>query len=110
MTLRRIAAVAALAASLAGCSTESPPAPAGVIDRAAFVSTFAELRDAAMKQPLKILADEDRARILSAHGVTEAQLIEFTEAWGADPDYMTKVWDDVRSRMQPLAPPDTTVR
>lgn len=101
---------AVLALTTPGCSKDAPRAPAGVMDRETFVATFAELRDAAMRQPLKVLTEEDRARILAAHGVTEEDLITFAESWGGDPAYMTGVWDEVRSRMQPLAPADTTPR
>ena len=81
-----------------------------MIERETFVATFVDLRDAAMARPLKVLADEDRDRILAQHGVTEEALVAFADAWGGDPAYMARVWDDVRARMRPLAPPDTTAR
>jgi hypothetical protein len=101
-------AIAILVLALTGCTGRTPQAPAGVIDREAFITTFVELRDAAMRQPLKVLTDEERTRILAAHGVTEDQLVAFADAWGGDPAAMAAIWDDVRARMQPIAPPATT--
>ena len=106
MTLRRFTLVAALFA--AGCAGEAP-APTGVIDRETFIATYVELRDGAMAMPLKVLSDGERDRVLRAHGVTEEQLLAFADARGGDPDYMIRVWDEVRSRMKPLAPPSDSV-
>jgi hypothetical protein len=98
----------ALTTAFAACAKETPPAPTGVIEREAFIATFVELRDAAMATPLKVLDDADRARILSEHGVTEEELLAFADAYGSDPGYMLRVWDEVKARMKPLAPAAST--
>lgn len=102
IALRRLALVIALVA--AGCAKEAPT-PTGVIDRETFVATYVELRDVAMARPLKVLSDEDKERVLQGHGVTEEQLLAYADAWGGDPDYMIGVWEEVRSRVKPMAPP-----
>ena len=107
MILRRIAL---LALFLGGCAKPTPPAPAGVIDRATFIATYVDLRDGALATPLKVLSDEDRERILREHDVTEEQMLAFADARGGDPKYMISVWDEARSRLKPLTPqPDSTV-
>ena len=101
--------ITALLVLCSGCSKERTAAPTGVIDREVFIATYVDLRDGALGNQLKVLSDEQRERILREHGVTEEQLLAFAEAWGADTEYMTKVWDEVKARMTPLGPaPDST--
>jgi len=97
--IRLLACGAALAAvAVAGaCSSRSPAEPA--IDTEAFVSTYVDLRVAALSGRPREIPPEVRDRILARHGVTEEELLRFARVHGTDIDFMKRVWDEVQQRL-----------
>lgn len=93
-------AAAVVAAVLAACGGDGPPAAA--IDRVTFVDAWVDLRVAALTAGGP-LADSARDRVLREHGVTEDDLLAFADAVGSDPEYMLGVWTDVEERMRALS-------
>lgn len=93
---RRIATALALGLALAaGCTTE----PEAAIERETFVATWVDLRRAAMASPDVPITPSERERILSEHGVTDQELLDFAEVHGGDVPYMAQVWEEVEARM-----------
>ncbi len=90
------AALSAVAASGA-CSSRSPAEPA--IDTEAFVSTYVDLRVAALSGRSREVPPEVRDRILARHGVTEEDLLGFARVHGTDIAFMKRVWDEVQQRL-----------
>ena len=89
---------------LAACG----PAEPETIDRDAFIATYVDLRQAALRSPERVLSEETRARVLAQHAVTEEELMEFTSLRGGDPAYMIEVWSEISARMDPAPPlPDS---
>jgi len=101
-------ACAALLLGLAACGADETAAPSiPSIERGTFVATYVDLRASALRRPSGKLTEEDRARILSEHGVSEADLLAFADAHGSNPSFMRAVWDDVEVRLEaePVHPP-----
>jgi hypothetical protein len=101
----RAAAVVAMIALLADCDGG---AERGGIERAEFVATFVDLREATVRGTLD---SASRDSILAAHGVTEAELRAYVEARSDDPDALAETWrevlDSVAARDSAAAPPDS---
>jgi hypothetical protein len=74
-------------------------APTAAVDRETFIQTYVDLRVAALDSPNRTISAERRQQILAAHGVTEADLLAFVEAYGEDVDAMTAVWTEVEERL-----------
>jgi len=98
--MRRTLAGLALLVALAACGDADGGAPTNVIDREAFVSTYVELRVAALHAPDLELSDQQRADILARHGVDEADLLEFADVHGRDIQYMSDVWNEIDGLIQ----------
>lgn len=81
------------------CSSEAPVRETA-IDRETFISTWIDLREAALRSPRGDLAAPQRERILAEHGVTPEEMEEFARIRGADADYMRGVWEEVEERMR----------
>ncbi|MGD2068946.1 MAG: hypothetical protein PVI57_09770 [Gemmatimonadota bacterium] len=107
-TSARLALSALLALLLAGCGQAVDGGD--VIDRETFIATYIDLRRAAFRSPTRELDTAKRARVLESHGVTEEQLLEFTDVHGRDVDFMMELWTEVEDRMDSLAtaPSDTS--
>ena len=103
--MRTLLASLLAATLLYGCGGDAQPA--GVIDRETFVSTWVELRRAAMGYRDGVLPADARARVLGAGGVSAEQLLAFVETHGNDPRYMIELWEEVDERMRPPPAPDT---
>ena len=103
------AATLLLTLSAFACSGESTASPdeAG-LDRETFIATYVDLRTAVIRGESHELSDQERARILSAHGVTEADLTDFVDTHGEDVALMREVWDEVEARLDAVRlVPDT---
>ncbi len=82
---------------LVGCGDD---APAGTIDRAAFVGTWVELRAAAARTDGSVLSSAERERILAERGTTADELAAFVDAHGEDLAYMDDLWREVLDSLQ----------
>lgn len=89
--------------AVAACGRgKSARAPAGgvAISREAFISTYVDLRLAALKDSAGVVTSAQRDRILSKHGVTSDDLLHFVEVHGEDVEFMQDVWNDVDTRIR----------
>lgn len=69
------------------------------IDREVFIATYVDLRVAALETDSVRLADTQRTEILTRHGVTEAELVDFTRVHSAELEFMREVWNEIEVRM-----------
>lgn len=97
----RLVLSGALALLLVGCGTGADGGD--VLDRETFIVTYIDLRRAALRSPTRELGAAERARVLESHGVTEEQLLEFTDVHGRDVDFMMELWTEVENRMDSIA-------
>jgi hypothetical protein len=89
----------------AACGDDGSPAqPGDTIDREHFIATYVDLRVTALSGEGRELTDDERARVLSEHEVTEEQLLAFAEAHGEDLPYMKEVWNEVELRLDAERP------
>ena len=70
-----------------------------MIERQLFVETYVDLRVTALRSEDGLIDDEERREVLSRHGVTEEQLLEFARVHGEDPETMRSVWDEIEDRL-----------
>lgn len=90
--------IALLAAGLLTAACGSEPV-IETIDRQDFIHTYADLRIAAVRTDSSRVAAAARDSILTAHGVTEADLMTFAEVHAGDLDFMRDVWNEVELLM-----------
>lgn len=96
----RLAAAVVLAASvvaLPACDGEERET--GTIPAERFVTALVDLRLAAREAEGDTIPAARRDSILSAHGVTDDDLLEFARVRGSDPSRMSAVWDSVELRI-----------
>lgn len=91
----------ALTAVLVACGSDSAE---GVLDREVFITTYVELRADALLSDDGQLSDDDRARVLQEHGVSEDDLLAFAQQHGRDLAFMREVWDEVEERLDAMRP------
>lgn len=82
-----------------GCGGPGP-GQEDVISRDAFFQAYYDLRMAALRSPGLQISLEGRDSVLNALGLTEEDLLEFTEAWGEDSGMMLGIWEEVDSLMR----------
>lgn len=70
------------------------------ISRDTFVSTYVDLRIAALRDTTAAIGAEERERILREHGVTREDLLRFVEIHGQRPAFMRQVWVEVDERIR----------
>lgn len=104
LALASIAGLALLAAASCSGDPASYDAP---VDRETFVATYVDLRLSALGTPTGVITDAERTRVLEKHEVTEDDLLAFADAWGADPEAMRGVWEEVQRRLRAAAGEDT---
>jgi hypothetical protein len=92
------------------CRGGEQDVPADVIDRETFIATYVDLREAVIATPDFRVTEEQRAEILSRHGVDSESLIRFADAHGSDLDYMNEVWTEVETRLEGHEAPESSVR
>ena len=83
-----------LAVSLSACMGDAVGS-ADVIDHSVFVAVYVDLRAAALTTDEREIADEARAKVLSRHGASEADILGFAEYYGRDLTVMREVWDEI---------------
>lgn len=83
--------------AVAACEPRPAAERAASIPRATFIATYVDLRTAATQADDGLLTDAARRRVLTKHGVTEAQMLEFVEVHGRDVEYMQDVWAEVEA-------------
>ena len=95
-----------------GCGSETAPEGDVVtIDRETFISTYVDLRVAALSAEGDTITAEQRATILADHGVAADDLMEFAEVHGEEVFYMREVWNEVEARLDAARErPDTLTR
>ena len=97
---RRIPAIALLLLAASCGGDAQGPVPADVMTRETFIETYVDLRVAAVtSDEFRVSADE-RAEILTRHGVDGEGLLRFADVHGRDLDYMTEVWAEVEVSIQ----------
>lgn len=96
-TLRLAGVLLVGLASAPGCVGPSGEDEA-TLDRSVFVATYVDLRVAALESEGALDVDRKRA-ILSEHGVTEDELVEFAEVHGPDAPFMRDVWNEVGQKL-----------
>ena len=81
---------------------------ADLMTRAEFVSTYVDLRVAALRREDETLTDSARAAVLARHGVSEGDLLDFASTHGGDLEFMREVWNEVEARLDsvPMVPED----
>jgi hypothetical protein len=89
----------ALLLSVTAC--DSTPDYRGLIDREDFIGTYVELRAAALRNSGE-LAEDQRERILSEHGVTGTDLTAFVEGHGPELEFMRDLWNEIETRIDSL--------
>jgi hypothetical protein len=78
------------------------------IDREVFIEAYVELRLAALESEDFEVATDQRAEILSRHGVDQDALLRFADVHGRDLDFMNEVWTEVERRIEERRPDDDT--
>lgn len=98
-----LALALAAVGACAGGGTETPE----VIDREVFIDAYVDLRVIAVGSEDGVVDDMERSEVLGRHGITEADLLDFAEAHGADAEFMRDVWAEIERRLEeePLEPP-----
>jgi len=69
------------------------------IDREVFITTYVDLRIAALDTDSARVGESERDAILQQHGVTADDLTTFADVHGADLEYMRDVWAEVELRL-----------
>ena len=86
------------------------PAPEQVMTWQDFVDVYVDLRAAELRAPEAVITEAKRDSVLSAHGVTDEDLLAFAERYGNDVTFMEGVWGAVENRMVQLSSRPDTVR
>lgn len=84
-----------LPGALVSCGPEAP----ATIERQTFVDVYVELRAAALDDTNALISPSVRDGILSNHGITAEDLVEFAEVHAGDPEFMRGVWDEIEERL-----------
>lgn len=93
---------------LFACGETPAPEAADMISREAFVDTYVELRQRALRSPDGRISPSARDEVLEAKGVTEADLIEFVDAYGERVPFMVEVWAEIDDSLRSLRTQETT--
>jgi hypothetical protein len=88
-----------LAAALWGCGGGGSTPTSTTIDKEKFVTTYVQLREAAVQVDSAGL-DSARAAILRRAGVTQKEMLAFADVHGRDVAFMKDVWDEVERRLE----------
>lgn len=91
---------------LFACGGEPAPEAAETIPRDVFVGTYVELRLSALRSPDGRVSPEARAEILEAKGVSEADLLEFVDVYGARVPFIVEVWAEIDDTLRSLRTQD----
>ncbi|MFP3948431.1 MAG: hypothetical protein ACLFWG_06855, partial [Longimicrobiales bacterium] len=84
-----------------GGEAEDAAAPEPTVSREAFISTYVDLRMAALRRPDTEITRGERERILEEHGVSSGELLRFVEVLSRDdPRAMQEVWAEIQDRVR----------
>jgi hypothetical protein len=97
--MRRRAPWVALLGLVAACGGGEQAVSGDLVDRETFIATYVDLRNAALLSDDFQVAADQRAEILSRHGVDGEGLVRFAEAHGRDMEFMNAVWSEVEARL-----------
>jgi len=92
--------IAALVGAFAGVACGSDGSGPTLIERDIFIDAYVDLRVAALQTDSQRIAHEDRVEILSRHGITDQDLLEFADANAGRLDFMRDVWNEVEVRLE----------
>lgn len=98
-------AVLALVGGLSCSRDDTSPEALAAIDEELFISTFVDLRVAALSAEGGELDPAERERILADRGVSEEDLLQFVEVHGRDVDFMARVWSRADSLIAEMREP-----
>ncbi len=98
-------AVLALVGGLSCSRDDTSPEALAAIDEELFISTFVDLRVAALSAEGGELDPAERERILADRGVSEEDLLQFVEVHGRDVDFMAGVWSRADSLIAEMREP-----
>ena len=90
--------VTTLTALAVGC-TGTGPDEVATISADEFASAYVDLRLSALQTTDSHILPEERAEILTNHGLEETDLLEFIDIHGRDATFMQTVWDSVEARL-----------
>ena len=94
-----------LAVSLSACLGDAAgPGGNDVIDRPVFVAVYVDLRAAALATDDLQITDEARAEVLSRHGASETDILDFAEYHARDLPFMREVWDEIELLLEAQRP------
>jgi hypothetical protein len=106
MSLRNVASACALLLLVSACGGEEEVVPVpGVIDRETFIGAYVDLRTQTLEGAEVSLPQEERDRILAAHGIDADDLMGFVDAYGRDLDFIAEVWNEIEQRLDSLSTP-----
>lgn len=103
--MRRLLGGGLLCLSLT-CGGEQATEAAGTITRDVFVGTYVQLRMAALHSPDGRVSPEEKAEILQARGITEADLLDYIDVNGVRVQFMVEVWAEIDDTLRALRTED----
>ena len=97
-----------LLSSLACGGSQSNLPADDLIEPEAFIETYVDLRAAALITEDGQVTEVGRSEVLDRHGISEEDLISFTQAYGEDLMFMQELWNEIELRLDNTrSSPDT---
>ena len=95
--------------SFLACGESQSNLPAGdLIEPEDFIETYVDLRAAALITEDGQVTEVGRSEVLDRHGISEEDLISFTQAYGEDLMFMQELWNEIELRLDNTrSSPDT---
>jgi hypothetical protein len=95
--------------SFLACGESRSNLPAGdLIEPEDFIETYVDLRAAALITEDGQVTEAGRSEVLDRHGISEEDLISFTQAYGEDLMFMQELWNEIELRLENTrSSPDT---
>ncbi len=92
-----------------GCEFATTGFRAEVEERERFISAYVDLRIWSLRMRTTQIGDAVRDSLLSAHDVTEDDLLSFVDTHGTDVEFMRDVWNDIETRISERQEGEATV-
>ena len=97
-----------LLSSLACGGSQSNLPEGDLIEPEDFIETYVDLRAAALITEDGQVTEAGRSEVLDRHGISEEDLISFTQAYGEDLMFMQELWNEIELRLENTrSSPDT---
>ena len=95
-----------LASFFAACSGNAAgPRVGDLIDRDVFIATYVDLRVVGLATEDQQITDAGRTEVLSRHGVSESDLLDFAAYHALDDlTFMRQVWDEIEVLLEAQRP------